>query len=102
MKRNGLKYEDGNVLDPRDGKIYKAKMTHQPRRTVAHDARLCGITLFGKDETWYRLPDTAVASLDPAIVAKYLPAQAAAMKPAVGVVKPAAAAKKNVPVQPLR
>jgi hypothetical protein len=35
-------------------------------------------------------------------VAKYLPAQAAALKPAVGVVKPAAAAKKNVPVQPLK
>ena len=90
MKRKGLEYLGGNILDPRNGDVWKAQLKVSPDGQVLTLRGYLMTPMLGKDEDWQKLPDTAYAQLDPAITAKFLPAQAAALTPGAAPGKPAA------------
>jgi uncharacterized protein (DUF2147 family) len=71
----------GTILDPRDGKVYKATMKVTPDGQTLVVRGYLGIEMLGRNQYWTRLPDTAYSALDPSVNPNAAAAPAATAKP---------------------
>jgi uncharacterized protein (DUF2147 family) len=73
MHRNGNLYESGTIMDPRDGSVYKAKMTLSEDGKTLEVRGFLGFSLLGRSQYWNRLPDNAMAPTPAPAAAKAPP-----------------------------
>ena len=60
MQRKGMSYENGTIMDPRDGQVYRALMKVSPDGKQLEVRGFLGFALLGRSQMWNRLPDNAL------------------------------------------
>jgi hypothetical protein len=65
IRRHGLTYENGTILDPRDGSVYNARMELSPDGNRLTVRRYLGISLLGQSQVWRRVRDSGLELAEP-------------------------------------
>ena len=61
LKKDGDQYSGGEILDPKNGKIYRAKMKLVDNGAKLEVRGFIGVSLFGRSQTWVRESDSAAS-----------------------------------------
>lgn len=57
LKKEGDQYSGGEILDPKNGKVYRAKMKLVDDGAKLEVRGFIGVSLFGRSQVWVREPD---------------------------------------------
>jgi len=55
LKKNGDKYDGGEILDPENGKTYRCKMKLDETGNELEVRGYIGLSLFGRSQMWHRV-----------------------------------------------
>ncbi len=55
LKQQGSEWSGGEILDPKNGKIYRCKMTPSEDGKQLNVRGFIGVSLIGRTQTWHRL-----------------------------------------------
>jgi hypothetical protein len=76
----------GRLLTRDKSRRIAVRLTVSPDDKTLTVRGYLGISLFGRDETWYRVRQSALKEVDPVVIAKYLPRQVKA-GPSMGALR---------------
>jgi uncharacterized protein (DUF2147 family) len=54
LKKHGDEYDDGEILDPKNGKVYKSKVTLKDGGKKLDVRGYIGVPMFGRSQVWVR------------------------------------------------